>query len=57
MKLTILSILILMLVAGLAMVQMDANTENKIQVLSETEMLKIQGHSQWLVVRNLLMLL
>ena len=32
-----------MLVAGLAMVQMDANTENKIQVLSETEMLITQG--------------
>ena len=30
MKLTVLSILILMLVAGLAMIQMDANTENQI---------------------------
>ena len=43
MKLTVLSILILMLVAGLAMIQMDANTENQIQVLRETEMLTTQG--------------
>ena len=46
MKLTVLTILILMLMAGLAMIQMDANTENQIQVtenqiqvLGETEML------------------
>lgn len=32
-----------MLIAGLAMVQMDANTENQFQVLSEIEMLKTQG--------------
>ena len=43
MKITVLSILILMLVAGLAMVQMDANTENQIKKMSETEMLKTQG--------------
>ena len=50
MKLTVLSILILLLVAGLAMIQMDANTknqsqvtENQIQVLRETEMLTTQG--------------
>ena len=29
--------------AGLAMVQMDANTENQIQVLSETDMITTQG--------------
>ncbi len=43
MKLTVLSILILLLVAGLVMIQMDANTENQIQVLRETEMLTTQG--------------
>lgn len=43
MKLAVLSILILLLVAGLAMIQMDANTENQIQVLRETEMLTTQG--------------
>jgi hypothetical protein len=43
MKITVLTILILMLMAGLAMVQMDANTENQIQVLRETEMLTTQG--------------
>ena len=43
MKLTVLSILILLLVAGLAMIQMDANTENQSQVLRETEMLTTQG--------------
>ena len=43
MKITVLSILILMFMAGLAMVQMDANTENQFQVLSETEMLTTQG--------------
>ena len=43
MKITVLTILILMLMAGLAIVQMDANTENQIQVLSETEMLTTQG--------------
>ena len=43
MKISVLTILILMLMAGLAMVQMDANTENQIQVLSETEMLTTQG--------------
>ena len=48
MKITVLSILIFMLVAGLAMIQMDANTEdanteNQIQVLRETEMLTTQG--------------
>ena len=43
MKITVLTITILMLVAGLAMVQMDANTENQIQVLRETEMLTTQG--------------
>ena len=43
MKITVLSILILLLVAGLAMIQMDANTENQIQVLRETEMLTTQG--------------
>ena len=43
MKLTVLTILILMLMAGLAMIQMDANTENQIQVLRETEMLTTQG--------------
>ncbi len=43
MKLTVLSILILLLVAGLAMIQMDGNTENQIQVLRETEMLTTQG--------------
>ena len=50
MKLTVLSILILIFVAGLAMIQMDANTENQIQVtenqiqlLRETEMFTTQG--------------
>ena len=43
MKLTVLSILIFMLLAGLAMVQMDANTDNHIQELSETEMLTTHG--------------
>lgn len=43
MKISVLTILILTLMAGLAMVQMDANTENHIQVLSETEMLTTQG--------------
>lgn len=43
MKITVLSILILMLMAGLAMVQIDANTEDQIQVLRETEMLTTQG--------------
>ena len=43
MKITVLTILILTLMAGLAMIQMDANTENQIQVLRETEMLTTQG--------------
>lgn len=43
MKITVLTILILMFMAGLAMVQMDANTDNQIQVLSETEMLTTHG--------------
>ena len=58
MKLTVLTILILMLMAGLAMIQMDANTENQIQVtenqiqvLGETEMLTTQGlgHCEYVV--------
>ena len=43
MKITVLSVFILMLAAGLAMIQMDANTENQFQVLNETEMLATQG--------------
>ena len=43
MKITVLTILILIFMAGLALVQMDANTENQIQVLSEKEMFRTQG--------------